>query len=197
MTGTELLEALSYVDERYIAEAETAKLHPGVPWMKVLSVAACLCILITGAFALERMTDKYAETEAAAPAAKVEEFPAQEELSKTEAAPKEEMTDEVAPEPPMAVEEEVASHELQHIPNAKLRVVKVLEEGRFVAIAEATQEMEADTQVTVVVDPSKVPGQKEEVNNDFSGIVEDAVVTIKDGAYDPDQNVLYVAELFF
>ena len=97
----------------------------------------------------------------------------------------------------MAVEEEVASHELQHVPYAKLRVVKVLEKGRFEAIAEATQEMEADTQVTVVVDPSKVPGQTAEVNNDFSGVVENAVVTIKDGAYDPDQNILYVAELFF
>ena len=53
MTGQDLLYGFSFVDERFIAEAETAVLGRKVPWMKVLSVAACLCILIVGAFALE------------------------------------------------------------------------------------------------------------------------------------------------
>ena len=193
MTGTELLEALSYVDERYIAEAETAALSRNVPWMKVLSVAACLCILITGAFALERMTDQYAESEAAAPAAPAAKL---EETDVMEAAPKEEIFEEAAPQPPMAVEEAVPSDELQHVPYAKLRVVKVLEDGSFEAIAEATQEMEADTQVTVVVDPSKVPGAEERIV-DTIGVTEGALVEIYDGAYEPSRNILYVAELFF
>ena len=42
MTGQELFQALSYVDERYIAEAQTRSLGVHIPWMKIISVAACL-----------------------------------------------------------------------------------------------------------------------------------------------------------
>ena len=73
MTGTELFEALSFVDERYIQEAETIRLKGSIPWMKILSVAACLCILITGVLALENMGMKSAAPEAAAPPAAVPE----------------------------------------------------------------------------------------------------------------------------
>lgn len=190
MTGMELLEALSFVDEKFVAEAETAKLGRNVPWMKLLSVAACLCILLAGAFALENMGHKRAETEAAAPAAPMAAAPAA-----TEAAPKEEITEEAAPEAPLPVEEEMASDELQHIPYAKLRVVKVLEDGSFEAIAEADETMEMDTQVRVIVDPSKVPGANREISNDLSVITEDAVFEIYDGAYDAQNNLLYVAWL--
>ena len=60
MTGTELLQGLSFVDERFIDEAENAKLSGGIPRMKILSVAACLCILLAGAFAMEFTLDKSA-----------------------------------------------------------------------------------------------------------------------------------------
>lgn len=89
MTGQELFYALSFVDERYIAEAETANLGKRIPWMKVLSVAACLCILIVGAFALENIGHKDA-TEAAAPAAPM----AATEAAVEEAAPAEGITGE-------------------------------------------------------------------------------------------------------
>ena len=46
MTGQELFAALSFVDGKYVQEAETAKLGRNTPWLKVLSVAACLCILL-------------------------------------------------------------------------------------------------------------------------------------------------------
>ena len=36
MTGQELFEALSFVDERYIAEAETARLGGSIPWKQIL-----------------------------------------------------------------------------------------------------------------------------------------------------------------
>lgn len=50
MTGCELLEAMSYVDEQFIQEAEQTcpggrKRHPWPSWV---CVAACLCILIAG-----------------------------------------------------------------------------------------------------------------------------------------------------
>ena len=65
MTGQELFHALSFVDERYIAEAESASFRK-IPWMKVLSVAACLCIVLAGAFALSNMGMKSTAPEAAA-----------------------------------------------------------------------------------------------------------------------------------
>ena len=61
MTGLELLEGLSFVDERFIQEAENARLGRSIPWMKWLSVAACLCILVVGAFAFGQMLPQRAK----------------------------------------------------------------------------------------------------------------------------------------
>lgn len=54
MSGRELLEGMSYVDERFVDEAETQTIQKCVisPWMKLLPVAACLCILLVGAFSI-------------------------------------------------------------------------------------------------------------------------------------------------
>ena len=196
MTGQDLLYGFSFVDERFIAEAETAVLGRKVPWMKVLSVAACLCILIAGAFALENIGYKGAKEEAAPAAAAPEAM----QESATEAAPT--MTEacvaeEEAPIPPYEVEEEVPSGELQHIPYAAVQIVKVLEDGSFEAIVMATEPMEMDTPVTLVVDPSKVPGETREIQNDLSKLLPGVEVSIKNGAYDAGENILYVAEVFF
>ena len=199
MTGTELFEAMSFVDERFIAEADTAKLGRNVPWMKLISLAACLCIIVTGAFALERMTDKCAETEAAAPAAPMEAAPAatqaamHEEAAPMEGAP---LAPETTAEESLTEDITQAAGELTHIPYAKLRVTKAPKDGSFEAVVEATQEMEVDTQVTVVVDPSKVPGADTEITHDLSWITEGTVLVIEDGAYDAGNGVLYVADVF-
>ena len=191
MTGQELFHALSFVDERYIMEAERASFRK-IPWMKVLSVAACLCIVLAGAFALQNMGMKSAAPEAAAPPAAMPE-------AAPEAAPPmpEEMFTESAavPEPPLPFDAETASGELQHIPHARVRVVKVLEDGSFEAIVEADEPMEMDTQVTVVVDPSKVPGADPDAYTDLISVVEGALIEIEDGAYDPEQNTLYIAKM--
>ena len=129
MTGMELLAGLSFVDERFIAEADTATLGRKIPWMKILSVAACLCILIVGAFALENIGYKGAMEEAA-PAA-----PAAAPEAATEAVP--EAAPEAAPPMPESAEaepeaaQETPAGELQHVPNATLRIVKVLDDGSF------------------------------------------------------------------
>ncbi len=50
MSGKELLEGMTYVEDRLVEEAEVKKL-PGkkvILWKRVLPVAACLCILIAG-----------------------------------------------------------------------------------------------------------------------------------------------------
>lgn len=202
MTGQELFHALSFVDERYIMEAERASFRK-IPWMKVLSVAACLCIVLAGAFALSNMGMKSAAPEAEAPAAAAPEAapmaPAPE--AAPEAAPpmpEEEFTESAAvPEPPLPFDAETASGELQHIPYARVQVVKVLEDGSFEAIVEADEPMEMDTQVTVVVDPSKVPGADPDAYTDLISVVEGVLIEIEDGAYDPEENILYIAKILF
>lgn len=199
MTGTQLLEALSFVDETYIQEAETAQLGRNTPWMKILSVAACLCILITGVYAYSQMQSKgvmesMAEPEAAAPAAPAE--------SPAEAAPREEsVREEAAPEPPMAVEAEIPSGELQHIPYAVLILHSC--DGALEAIVESVSEdstpLEAGMQLKLVIDPVIVPGGREEPYENGYAIPaqEELRVEIENGAYNAEENILYVEELIY
>lgn len=190
MTGLELLEGLSFVDERFIAEADTAVLGRKVPWMKVLSVAACLCILFVGAFALENMGVK---EEAAAPAAAAPESVT--ESAMEEAAPKEETSME-QPESPAAMEKENSAGELEHVPYAVLQIEKVLDDGSFEAIVKAMEPMEMDTPVTLVIDPDMVP-DGEPIDAEYEKtITEDMVVEIRNGAYDAGINTLYVEGVF-
>ena len=188
MTGQELFHALSFVDERYIAEAETAKLGARIPWVRVLSVAACLCILIVGAFALENIGYKGAESEAApqaAPPAAPEAAPeAMPEAAPEEAPPMPEAAPEAAPE---YAAEEKRPGELHEVPYVRLRVVKRLNEGGFEAVAEAAEEMEMDTQVKVSI--------KEGMEWNPDDVVEGAVFEAWDSAYDPERNILYVTQI--
>ena len=200
MTGTELIEALSFVDEKYIQEAETAKLGRNTPWMKVLSVAACLCILITGAYALSRMQSKGAMEsmiEAAAPEAAVEEAAPAEEPAATAAAPKQES----AAEEPVAEEGiSAAAGELEQIPYVQLRILGQTDSG-FAAVVEAVSDeptsLEVGMELTIVFDGSMIPGNTREVMHDTSKLTENTPVVAEDGAYDAGTNTLYVVEVFF
>lgn len=194
MTGQDLLYGLSFVDGRFIAEADTAVLGRKVPWMKVLSAAACLCILIVGAFALEQLGHRGAKEEAAPAAAAPE--------AATEAA-----MEEAAPTMPADIITESAEGsgsapgELQHIPYAALRIVKVLDDGSFEAVVEAvTREptpLEIGMQVKLVFDSTKIPGETREIQIDLSKLLVDVEVNIENGAYDEGLNTLYAAEAFF
>lgn len=68
MSGKELLEGMSYVDERFVDEAEHQTIKKGStsPWMKLLPVAACLCILLLGVFSIWDMMPFDAKSESAA-----------------------------------------------------------------------------------------------------------------------------------
>lgn len=200
MTGLELLEGLSFVDERFIAEADVASFKRNVPWMKLLSLAACLCILIVGAFALENISHK-GETEsmkeeAAAPAAPAEtmaQAPAEAESAYEEAAPlvpADGITEETAPEKP------VTTDELHHIPCATLRIVSVADDHWIAVVEELPAEpvdLEIGMQVKVVIDANAVPGEDREM---YGGILlpeEGLLAKIEDGAYDAGANTLYIA----
>lgn len=54
MSAKELLEGMCYVNERFVDEAEhqTIQKQPAHPWMRLIPVAACLCILVVGAVSL-------------------------------------------------------------------------------------------------------------------------------------------------
>ena len=66
MSGKDLFEGMSYVDERFVDEAENKALPIRVvsPWIKVASMAACLCLIIFSLYALRPYIN--GETEGAA-----------------------------------------------------------------------------------------------------------------------------------
>ena len=202
MTGTELFEALSFVDAKYVQEAENVYLRRNTPWMKVLSVAACLCILITGVYAYSQMQSKGAtesiKEAAAAPEAALEDTAPAEAPTAAGAAPKQESGTEEH-----AAEEEgfsAAAGELEQIPFVRLEIIQILEEGKFTAVVDAVDEnptsVEAGMELTVVVDASKIPGADREIQNDLREITENIIVVVEDGAYDAGTNTLYAAQLF-
>lgn len=204
MTGTQLLEALSFVDEKYIHEADVPLAGRNTPWMKLLSVAACLCILITGVYAYSRVQSKGATesiAEAPAAAAPMAQEPA--------AAPAESAVEEAAPEAAPRQEAEdaesaaatdaaTAAGELQHIPYARLRILSETDEG-FAAIVEAVADeptpLETGMELVVVADPAMVPGANAEIQTDLRKFEADTLVDVENGAYDVHANILYVAEL--
>ena len=50
MTGKDLFEGMSWVDERFVDEAEHAQLPKPrmIPWIRIASMAACLCLILFG-----------------------------------------------------------------------------------------------------------------------------------------------------
>ena len=52
MNGQDLFEAMSHVDERYVDEAESKMIPKTIPWMKLASMAACLCLLVLTVYGL-------------------------------------------------------------------------------------------------------------------------------------------------
>lgn len=57
MSGKELLEGMSYVDERFVDEAENRAIGKGsaVQWKRWMTVAACLCIFLIGIISAREM----------------------------------------------------------------------------------------------------------------------------------------------
>ena len=55
MNGKDIIEGMSYVDERFVDEAEIKTLPKriSVLWIKVASVAACLCLIVFSLYNLQ------------------------------------------------------------------------------------------------------------------------------------------------
>lgn len=200
MNGMELLRGMSYVDERFIAEAETEQYRKGnLTWTRGISMAACLCLLVAGVFAYRQTQGKDAASyETEAPAAEAPGEQANQSLAMPEVADGAPLMPEPAADEAQGAPK-APTDEPQQIPYACLSVKEILEEGSFLAeITELSQEptpLEVGMEVTVVVDPAKVPGADAQVQNDLKGVPENARIEIRDGAYDAEQNVLYVAQV--
>lgn len=66
MSARELLEGMSYVDERFVDEAERDTISKKVlnPWIRLLPIAACLCIIVFSLYNIQPYLS--GETESAA-----------------------------------------------------------------------------------------------------------------------------------
>lgn len=74
MTGKELLIGMSFVEERFVAEADSQSVAKvkNRAWIKWASLAACVCVLLLGLRGLERSEEPMAaEPAAGAPAATI------------------------------------------------------------------------------------------------------------------------------
>ena len=54
MNGKDLFEGMSFVDERFVEEAESKRIprRTLAPWIKITSMAACLCLVLFGLHSL-------------------------------------------------------------------------------------------------------------------------------------------------
>ena len=194
MTGQELFYALSFVDEKYVAEAETARIAK-TPWMKFLSVAACLCIILLGVYGMRNLVgvDKMTAADAPAAMAPVADAPAADAPPVMEDA-------EIEVAPGEVAAPETIPAELHHVGFAHLRILEILEEGHYRVYVERVPDepgpIDAGTEMTLVIDPEMIPGQTEQIHNDLSQVTEDMLVMIEDGAYDVGINTLYAETLF-
>jgi hypothetical protein len=199
MTGQELFYALSFVDEKYVSEAETARIAK-TPWMKYLSVAACLCILLLGVYGMKNLVglEKMPAADAPAAMAPMADAPAADAPPMEDAAPEADMP---AADVPGRAEPETIPAELHHVGFAHLRILEILEEGSYRVYVERVPDepgaVEAGVEMTLVIDPEMIPGQTAQIQNDLSHITEGMLVMIENGAYDAGSNTLYVAEVTF
>jgi len=71
MSGKELFEGMSYVDERFVDEAEHKTIDKRVtaPWIKITSMAACLCLVLFSVYNLSQYWDWGVTEQAAGEAA--------------------------------------------------------------------------------------------------------------------------------
>lgn len=180
MTGLEILEGLSYVDPRFVAEAENARPGTATPWRKWLSLVACLCILVVGAFAYGQVMQGAEKAYTSAPEAAAPEA-APEMNDKSEGA----VSEECAPE-----SAEITTGERQSVASAVLRVTKLREDGFEAVVEENTDLLEAGMQVRVVLEDGVYGAGQSALN-----IGPDALLQTENAAYDPETNTLYVTEI--
>ena len=146
MSGKELFEGMSYVDERFVDEAEhkTIAKHATSRWIKVASMAACLCLILFSTYKLIPYWDWNATEQAAGEAA--EAIP--EGAIEQEMGMEEKESAEIADEAPAS-----------RAPEMMVRIQELTETG-FIGTVQNNggfMVFEDGTQITVTVDPETDP----------------------------------------
>lgn len=134
MTGKSILEAMSFVDEAYVEEAETGTIRPVLQVRKLLPMAACLCAALLGLFTLKDILPRQ-ETTAADAEMQMETAPETIVMDKTQSVlngnPKDAAENEEAPQ-------------ISEAPCVILRIESWNDNG-FTAIVEQIADSEAFT----------------------------------------------------
>lgn len=174
MNGKDLLEGMSYVDEQLVDEAETGVIRGASRrvWMRWASLAACLCVVVVGAFVYRNFYGSgITETTG--------------EITPTGAT-------EAAPMPTEAMTEAMAYPPASEaaIPSAILRVESWLEDGFAGVVEEVSNmpELAEGEQVFVVIGEDAMV-QLPYYENDPNGTVR---VEVLPYTYDVENNTLYV-----
>lgn len=146
MSGKELFEGMSYVDERFVDEAEhkTIAKHATSRWIKVASMAACLCLILFSTYKLIPYWDWNATEQAAGEAA--EAIP--EGAIEQEMGMEEKESAEIADEAPASRAPEMMVR-IQELTETGF-IGTVLNNGGFMVFEDGTQ-------ITVTVDPETDP----------------------------------------
>ena len=140
MSGKELFEGMSYVDERYVDEAEQKTIDKRVtsPWIKIVSMAACLCLVVFSMYKLIPYWDWNVTEQAAGEAAARPESAVEQEMGMEE-----QESASIADEAPAS-----------RAPEMMVRIQEVTETGFIGTVENMSGFMvfEDGTQITVTVD---------------------------------------------
>lgn len=79
MNGKEMLEAMSFVDEKYIEDAEAAPQRRRIHWQGFAAAAACLAVVLVGVWNLN--SQQKAAEQTAAPENRIAAYSADTEMS--------------------------------------------------------------------------------------------------------------------
>ena len=146
MSGKELFEGMSYVDERFVDEAEhkTIVKHVTARWIKMASMAACLCLILFSVYKLIPYWDWSVTEQAAGEAAEARPEGAVE----SEMGMEEQESDEIADEAPAS-----------RAPEMMVRIQELTQIG-FIGTVQNNggfMVFEDGTQIAVTVDPETDP----------------------------------------
>ena len=141
MSGKELFEGMSYVDERFVDEAEhkTIAKHVTARWIKITSMAACLCLVLFSMYKLIPYWDWSVTEQAAGEAAEARPEGAVE----SEMGMEEQEADEIADEAPASRAPEMMVRIQELTPIGFIGTVQ--NNGGFMVFEDGTQ-------ITVTVD---------------------------------------------
>lgn len=156
MSGKELFEGMSYVDERFVDEAENKTIPKRMisPWLKVASMAACLCLICFSIYHLNQLQDRDVTDGAAADSAAVQENPGEGLQSGLESELKQDSLESA-----MAAEDRPVSEDrpASRAPEMVLRVEKMTDTGFIGTVTEPASIgiFDVDAELTVVWDPAE------------------------------------------